>query len=83
MDDRPKSPRGLGVSPDVAANASSAGADYRAGRNMPQDRNLPTRKAARAAGSIGARPVRWRWWFVGLCLSLAMWAGIAALLGVL
>ncbi|WP_374413186.1 hypothetical protein [Novosphingobium colocasiae] len=81
MDDRPKSPRGLGVSPDVAANASSVEAAYQAGRNMPPDRNLPPRKATRAAATIGARPLRWCWWFVGLCLSLAMWAGIAMVFG--
>lgn len=48
---------------------------------MPPDRNLPPRKATRAAATIGARPLRWCWWFVGLCLSLAMWAGIAMVFG--
>jgi len=32
-----------------------------------------------APGTVGARPVLWRWWLAAGLLSIAMWAGIFAL----
>lgn len=30
---------------------------------------------------IGAAPIRWEWWGVGLAISLALWLGLAAAFG--
>lgn len=55
---------------DVRRPGPWANAQGLAGRNVSRDRT------PRGAGS---KPIVWRWWLLAALLSLALWAGIIAL----
>jgi hypothetical protein len=38
-------------------------------------------RSANGRSRIGARPIRWGWWTVGLAVSISLWVGLALLLG--
>lgn len=39
----------------------------------------PWQARSKAAHPVGGRPILWKWWLLASALSLAIWAGIVAL----
>jgi hypothetical protein len=66
-----------GIYQDFANPSHDGGQEPNGAASMePPVTHSPTQQ-----GQVGAPPIRWAWWAVGLAVSVGMWWAIAAVFG--